>query len=89
MPSSSSAAKRHRQSLKNRLRNRSYKSQLKTNAKSFLATISENDSEKAQSEYRTLSSMLDRAVSKGILHKNTAARKKSRMYKILNRQNRD
>ena len=84
MPSSSSAAKRHRQSLTNRLRNRSYKSQLKTRAKIFLAAVSENDKENAQSEYRTLSSMLDRAVSKGILHKNTAARKKSRMYKILN-----
>ena len=86
MPTSSSAAKRHRQSLKNRLKNRSYKSRLKSKTKVFLAAASSKDTDNAQSEYRELAGMLDRAVSKGILHKNTAARKKSRMYKAMSRE---
>ena len=85
MASYDSAAKRHRQNLKNRLRNRSYKSELKTKTKSFLAAVSEGNKEAAESQYRDLSAMLDRAVNKKILHSNTASRKKSRLHRVMTR----
>ena len=85
MPSNRSAAKRHRQNLKNRLRNRSYRSALRTKVKTFTAAAAAKQKEGALKEYRELSGMLDQAVSKGIMHINTAARKKSRMHKVLGR----
>lgn len=85
MPANRSAAKRHRQSLKNRLRNRSYKSGLRTKTKSFLKAVSENDKENAATQYREIEAMLDRAVNKKILHGNTAARRKSRLYRMMSR----
>ena len=85
MPSNDSAAKRHRQNLKNRLRNRSYKSELRTKTKSFLTAVSEGNKESAESQYRDLTAMLDKAVNKGILHVNTASRKKSRLHRVMSR----
>jgi small subunit ribosomal protein S20 len=86
LPSNDSAAKRHRQNLKNRLRNRSYKSELRTKTKSFLATVSEGKKEAAESQYRDLTAMLDKAVNKGILHSNTASRQKSRLHRVMTRE---
>ena len=68
-----SARKRARQAEKRRLRNKSYKSYIKTLTKKFER---ESDPEKKRELLNTLYSALDRAVSKGILHRNTAARKK-------------
>jgi small subunit ribosomal protein S20 len=58
---------------------------LKTRTKEFLETVAAGKKEQAQAEYRALSGLLDKAAGKGILHPNTASRKKSRMGKALNR----
>jgi small subunit ribosomal protein S20 len=68
-----SARKRMRQAEKRRLRNKSYKSYIKTVTKKFEL---EKDPERKKELLNLLYSVLDKAVSKGILHRNTAARKK-------------
>ena len=78
------AAKRHRQSEKRRMRNRMTKSTILTAKKSFLAAVKENDQEKAGSLFNTLIKLLDTSAGKGLFHKKTVARKKSRLYKVLN-----
>ena len=85
MAAKSSAMKRHAQSERHHLRNKSYKSMLKTQTRGFLDAIASGKKDTAQSEYKALAGMLDRAVGKGIVHINTAARRKSRMQKALNR----
>ncbi len=85
MPARSSVEKRHAQSENSRVRNKSYKSMLKTKTKEFLDTAGSGNKTSAAEEYRVLVGLLDKAVGKGILHKNTAARKKSRMSKVLGR----
>jgi small subunit ribosomal protein S20 len=79
-----SAAKAHRQALKRRLRNRAVKSFTKTMVKRAEAAISSGDLEAAQEAVRQAISALDRAVKKGVLHPNNAARGKSRLMKKLN-----
>ena len=83
MANSSTAAKRHRQNLKRRTRNRSIKSELRTNTRRLLELIQSQSTEDAKKQYLSVASLLDRAVSKGVLHKNTAARKKHRLHKVL------
>ncbi|HEC62402.1 MAG TPA: 30S ribosomal protein S20 [bacterium] len=83
MPLHGSAAKRHRQSEKRRLRNKMVKTRVRSSTRRFLEFVDEKAGEEAQNQYREVSSLLDRAVSKGVLHKNTAARKKRRLHKML------
>ena len=83
MSNSSTAAKRHRQNVKHRLRNRAVKSELRTNTRKLLELAQSQSTEEAGKQYETVASLLDRAVSKGVLHKNTAARKKQRLHKVL------
>ncbi|MBL6636258.1 MAG: 30S ribosomal protein S20 [Ilumatobacteraceae bacterium] len=61
-------------------RNRAVRSELKTRVKSATASIGTDD----DSSLRIAMSKIDRAVAKGILHKNTAARKKSRLMQKIN-----
>ncbi|MDA0298997.1 MAG: 30S ribosomal protein S20 [Actinobacteria bacterium] len=61
-------------------RNRAVRSELKTRVKSATASIGTDD----DSSLRVAMSKIDRAVAKGILHKNTAARKKSRLMQKIN-----
>lgn len=77
----SSAEKRHKQSEKRRLRNKSYRSFIKTLTKKFLK---ETDAEKKKLLLSQLYEALDKAVSKGILHKNTVARRKRKAALIYN-----
>lgn len=81
-----SAQKRHRQSLKRRMINRSRKSTIKTFTKKAVvaATTSAADAQELQ---RKAESLLDKAAKGSTLHKNTAARKKSRLAKAINRAN--
>jgi small subunit ribosomal protein S20 len=79
-----SAAKRHRQSQKRRLRNRSVRSEVHTETRKFLAAVSENDAEAAGESFLTVKKLIDSAIGKGVIHKNTGARKKSRLHKKLN-----
>jgi len=78
-----SAEKDQRQSEKRRLRNKMIKSKAKTLVKDFVQLVGEKKKDEAQKKLTELSSFLDKAVSKGIYHRNTAARKKSRMNHLL------
>ena len=84
MPGKGSAQKRHRQSVKRRLRNRIAKSEVKTSIKGFLENIEAQDKEKAELSFREVTKLIDTATRKGTFHKNTAARKKSRLHHMLN-----
>ena len=84
MPTMKSAKKRLRQNIKHNLRNRTYKSALKTQMKKFLSVVKEGNAQAAQEELRLTVKKIDKGVVKGILHKNTASRKKSRLAKKLN-----
>ncbi len=80
-----SAVKRHKQSEVRRMKNRSVKSSVRTAAKKYIEAVhNAADAEKAGALLRDLSSRLDSAARKGILTKNSAARKKSRMQLLFN-----
>ncbi|HWE94782.1 MAG TPA: 30S ribosomal protein S20 [Tepidisphaeraceae bacterium] len=84
MAHSLSAKKRIRQNLKSRARNRARKELVKIQLKSFNAAVTTGDLNKAETELRAVASRLDKVAAKGTLHKNTAARKRSRLAKRLN-----
>ncbi len=84
MPVQSSAAKRHRQNETRRLRNRMAKSRIRSSNKKFTLAVKNGNKDEAAEEFRSFTKLLDTAASKGIYHKNTASRKKSRMNKLLN-----
>jgi small subunit ribosomal protein S20 len=79
------AEKSERQSEKRRLRNRMVKSRAKTLLKDFVDLVDEKKKDEAKKAFLEISSFLDKAVNKGILKRNTAARKKSRMNLLLNK----
>jgi small subunit ribosomal protein S20 len=74
-----SAAKAHRQSLKHRLRNRMVRSATRTTVKKAEVVIAAGDPEAAREAVRAALSYLDRAAKKGVIHANSAARRKSRL----------
>ena len=80
---SSSAEKRHRKSEERRLRNKSAKSAVKTSVKKFVSLAQKKDSG-ADAALKDMIKNIDTAARKGIIPKNTAARKKSRMQKFYN-----
>lgn len=82
MPNIKSAIKRVKVTEKKTLRNKIIKTKVKNAIKRFHAAVLEGP-ESAKEQYRLTVSQIDRAVSKGVLHKNNAARKKSRLAKLL------
>ncbi len=80
-----SAQKRHRQSLKRRALNRSRKSTLKTFVKKAVDAAT-TGAENAAEMQRKAESLIDKAAKGSTLHRNTAARKKSRLAKRINRE---
>ena len=84
MAHSLSAKKRIRQNIKRRAINRARKSQIKTQIKQFEAALSSGDVAKAAEQFRLVAKKLDTVASTSTMHKNTAARKKSRLAKRLN-----
>ena len=84
MAHSLSAKKRVRQNLKRRARNRARKDQIKESVKGFTAAITAGKLDVAETELRKATQKLDRVAGKGTIHKNTAARKRSRLTKRLN-----
>ena len=84
MPNHKSAEKRVRQSEKRRDVNRNNKSQLRTQIKKLRATIGTSDKSQSQELLNPTISLIDKAVNKGVLHKNTAARYKSRLTSHIN-----
>lgn len=84
MPHSVSARKRVRQNEKRRLRNRSVRSAVKTTVRKCRDAAASGDAQAAQDLYRAAARVLDKAVSRGALHKRTAARHKSRLARRVN-----
>jgi small subunit ribosomal protein S20 len=78
-----SQIKRNRQNEKRRLRNKSVKSALKTSVRKFNEAATTGDAEQAGALLREASRRLDKAVSKGVIHKNQAANRKSAIAKRL------
>ncbi len=67
------------------MRNRAIKSRLKTEIKKFRVALESGDKEAAIQAYRVAAKALDKAATKGVIHKNKAANKKSHMAKALNK----
>ncbi len=76
-----SAIKKHRQSLKKRDRNKYVISTLRGKIKTFQNSLEEKDVEKSKHLLRDLISSIDRAATKGVIHKRNASRKISRYSK--------
>ncbi len=83
MANTKSAAKHARTSLVRRNRNHSVKSEIKTRRKHFNNALEKHDEALARDEFQKLSSRLDSAAKRGIIHKNVANRSKSRIAKAL------
>ena len=84
MPNIKSAKKRVLVTEKKAERNKAVKSEVKTEVKKFLALIAAGDKAAATEKFPYTWSVIDGAVSKGVLKKNTAANKKSGLAKKLN-----
>ena len=78
MATHASALKAHRQSLVHRERNRKYRSQLRSTLKQIRVSIAK-DKTAAQKDLNQAISLIDRMAGKGIIHRNTASRYKSRL----------
>jgi small subunit ribosomal protein S20 len=78
-----SQIKRNRQNEKRRLRNKSVKSSLKTAIRKFHEASASGDTETATALLRAAARKLDKAASKGVIHKNQAANRKSAITKKL------
>lgn len=85
MPNTKSALKNLRKSEKRRLRNKAIKSTTKTYIKKFLKLLESGKVEEAKAFLNEVYKRVDMAVSKGVFHKNKAARIKSRLTQKLNR----
>ena len=79
MANSLSARKRARQSEKNRVRNASQRSHVRTQIKRVVAAIESGDKAAAEAAYKSAVPAIDRSVGNGIMHRNKAARHKSRL----------
>ena len=84
MANHASAIKRSRQNEIRRLRNKVNKTKVKHSVKDVRAAIVDNDSENAAQKLKAAQAVIDKAAKKGVLHKNTAARKISRLSRQLN-----
>ena len=79
-----SALKRARQTETRTTRNRSNSSRLRSELRGLREALAKSDKASAQQIFRKTVSALDKAIQKGVLHKNTAARYKSRLSARLN-----
>ena len=84
MANHASAIKRMRQNKKRALLNKQHRSRMRTLVKKVESLISEKDTEGAKSNLPAALRVLDKSVTKGIIHKNNAARKKSALTKKVN-----
>lgn len=85
MPNTKQALKRMRVTAKRTARNRYVKSTVKTAVRRFSDTLAQGDLSTAGDKLQVAVKTIDKAVSKGVVHKNAAARKKSRLAKRLNK----
>jgi small subunit ribosomal protein S20 len=80
-----SARKRIRQNLRRRGRNRRRKGAVKQAVRQFASAVQANKTDQAAQQLRGLYKTLDQVAAKGTIHKKTAARKKSRLARRLNK----
>jgi small subunit ribosomal protein S20 len=79
-----SQIKRNRQNAERRVRNKSTRSFLRTKITRLEDALTSGERDAAQEAYRVVARELDRAASKGVIHRNKAANKKARLAKRLN-----
>ena len=79
------AVKRHKQNLKRRERNRFYKSTMRTMTKKFRSAVSQGDLDAAQQLLFGNIKLIQSIAQKGVIHKNQAKRRVSRMHKAYNK----
>ncbi|KAA9269326.1 30S ribosomal protein S20 [Corynebacterium amycolatum] len=80
-----SQIKRNKTNEKARLRNQAIRSAVRTEIRKFKAAVETGDKAAAEAQLRVASRKLDKAVTKGVFHRNTAANKKSGMAKAFNK----
>jgi len=85
MPNTKSAERRMRNSARRHLGNQSIKSRLKTLEKQFLTLVTGGKKDEAAGALRTVTAAFDKAAKTGVLHRNNASRKKSRLSARLNK----
>ena len=83
MPNIKQQEKRVRTAARERLQNLRYRSTVKTLTKRLQAAVDEGDAAEIASEHRMLVRWIDKAASKGAIHKNTAARKKAQAARLV------
>ena len=79
MANTAQAKKRAKQAEKSRVRNAGQRRNLRTFVKKVIVAVNSGDKEKAQAAFKIAMPIIDSAVNKGIIHKNKAARGKSRL----------
>ena len=84
MASHKSALKRAKQNEVKRLRNKGYKTRAKTAVKEVRAAVADKSPEKAGESFKSAVSIIQKTASKGVIHKNKAARKISRLARLVN-----
>jgi small subunit ribosomal protein S20 len=77
------AVKRNNQNIKARLRNRHYRSMMRNRIKAVRAAVESGDIPGAQTAFRDATSIIHRVAGKGIIHRNQAARRISRLNKMV------
>lgn len=85
MPNTQTAKKRLRQSVKRRAHNRARRSSLRTQLRKVRSAIAAGQLEQAASEFRLAVKKLDQTAAAGVIHRNTAARLKSRLSATIKR----
>ena len=86
MATHANALKAHRQSLVNRERNRKFRSQLRTTLKQIRLVLDGKDKSAAKKELSAAISVIDKMAAKGVIHRNTASRYKSRLSARVSKQ---
>ncbi len=81
-----SAIKRNRQNEKKRVRNRVFRGKARTLIQKARLAVDSKTTEEAAAATKTAIRALDKAAQKGVIHKNNAARRKSRLMKLLAKQ---
>jgi small subunit ribosomal protein S20 len=85
MPNIRQQEKRVRSAARQRLENLRYRSTVKTLTKRLETAVADGDADQAAAEHRELVRTIDKAASRGALHKNTAARKKAQAARLAGR----
>lgn len=83
MPNTKSAKKRLRQNEARRLRNRAARSDLRTHVRRVREAVKRGEIDKAEQEFVLAARRLDRAGARNLVHRNLAARTKSRLQKLI------